>query len=145
MTKNKKKYVHEMIFPKKKNFPFFQSFKTFNFRCKKITIPQFCLLFLKNAHHAYSIDPTMIKVLKQDIFLKNCRPFAQRQARKSSYLMTNGGHSGCHTKLFKAELKASTFWSIYQCIFSFNYAEPCEKFVDNKLNKKNSYYLYRNM
>ena len=59
-----KKYVHEMIFPKKKNFHFFQSFKTFNFRCKKITMPQFCLLFLKTAHHAYSIDPTMIKVLK---------------------------------------------------------------------------------
>ena len=58
MTKNKKKYVYEMIFPKKKNLPFFQSFKTFNFRCKKITIPQFCLLFLKTAHHAYSIDPT---------------------------------------------------------------------------------------
>ena len=33
----RKKYVHEMISPKKNNLPFFQSFKTFNFRCKKIT------------------------------------------------------------------------------------------------------------
>ena len=28
MTKNKKKYVHEIIFPKKKIYLFFQSFKT---------------------------------------------------------------------------------------------------------------------
>ena len=64
-----------MIFPKKKNLPFFQSFKTFNFRCKKITIPQFCLLFLKTAHHAYSIDPTNDKSVEVGHFFKKLPPF----------------------------------------------------------------------
>ena len=65
MTKNKKKYVHEIIFPKKKNLPFFSIFQDFKFSLQKNNyLPQFCLLFLKTAHHAYSIDPTMIKVLK---------------------------------------------------------------------------------
>ena len=63
--KQKKNMSTKLFFQRKKIYLFFQSFKTLNFRCKKNNyLPQFCLLFLKTAHHAYSIDPTMIKVLK---------------------------------------------------------------------------------
>ena len=65
--KHKKNMSTKLFFQRKKIYLFFSIFQDFKFSLQKNNyLPQFCLLFLKTAqaHHAYSIDPTMIKVLK---------------------------------------------------------------------------------
>ena len=45
MTKNKKKYVHEMIFPKKKKITFFSIFQDFKFSLQKNNYLNFAYYF----------------------------------------------------------------------------------------------------